>query len=84
MVMRKSRLPHNPRKGSYKVPNKFQRRHYQAIADVLVQMRQDANEELFTESIITTLEDALVQTFTRDNPRFKPTLFLAASRKPVS
>lgn len=55
---------------------KFQRRHYQAIADMLSGEVHRAN--LFERTELDLLVDKFSRLFEQDNPRFKPSTFRQA------
>lgn len=55
---------------------KFQKRHYEAIADVIADARLTANGASAADKI----EAGLATLFAKDNPRFKPQRFYRACR----
>ncbi len=48
----------------------FQRRHYQAVADVLATANVTAQSNLFATGLIHELRDRFADMFQADNPRF--------------
>lgn len=57
--------------------SKFQRRHYQAIAEVLI-LSVNSQAHLFAELSARELIDRFADLFSRDNPRFDKDRFLSA------
>jgi hypothetical protein len=60
------------------MPSKFQRRHYQAIADTLKIIWDSNDRTLFTPVEVSKMAEALAKVFTADNPRFKRDTFMRA------
>jgi hypothetical protein len=58
----------------------FQRRHYVAIAHLIADLRSDAldRSDLYLLETVETFQARLIETFARDNARFKPKTFAAA------
>jgi hypothetical protein len=59
---------------------KFQKRHYEAIAEVISAMRLDAQEsqDLIASVAAGALTERSVKLFAEDNPKFKPGVFRRA------
>jgi hypothetical protein len=55
---------------------KFQRRHYQAIAEILADSVSES-DHLFTREDLARVVNRLVVVFRADNPSFDPDRFLA-------
>lgn len=68
------------------MPTMFQRRHYQAVADVLADARAKANSETdlfalqFSRSLLDTLTVEFSNIFATDNPRFSKERFAEAAK----
>jgi hypothetical protein len=58
----------------------FQRRHYQAVADLLKDV-QSANphEDIFIATLVLELVDRFADMFAADNPRFSRSRFVDAA-----
>jgi hypothetical protein len=61
----------------------FQRRHYQAVAEILSNAGRDANRtgDLFAVSIVENIIERFEDMFKADNPRFSVSRFSDAARK---
>ena len=57
---------------------KFQRRHYQVIADVLAFRLSVLDASLFTHAEFVKMADTLADAFAADNDRFDRAKFLTA------
>ncbi len=57
---------------------KFQRRHYQAIADVLAFSLAASDRTMFTSDELSKVAETLAKAFAVDNPNFDRTRFIAA------
>jgi hypothetical protein len=58
--------------------SKFQRRHYQAIADVLAFSLASADRTMFTSDELGKVAETLAKAFKVDNPRFDKARFIVA------
>ena len=66
--------------------SKFQRRHYEAIAEVLAEIRRGIPLDLFLQTQYQATVDRFIHTFEQDNPRFREDQFRQATegRPPVT
>lgn len=58
---------------------KFQRRHYSDIAAVIARARARAKFNDCAVEVVGDLEQDLIDLFRADNPKFKPSRFIAAA-----
>ena len=58
---------------------KFQRRHYQAIAEVIARARARAQHNDSPAEVVADLEQEFVDLFRADNGRFSASRFIAAA-----
>ena len=60
---------------------KFTRKHYTAIAGLLSGLHCDAIDggDMFLLETVRIMRERMTETFSRDNPAFKPDRFIAAS-----
>lgn len=59
--------------------SKFERRHYEAIAEVLRGVRADISDNMSPALVLGKVEAELVRTFSRDNGSFQPERFRKAA-----
>jgi hypothetical protein len=59
----------------------FQRRHYQAVADILSTANAQATQDLFAVGLLHSLRDSFADTFEHDNDRFDRARFETACAK---
>lgn len=57
--------------------SRFQRRHYETIAEILSQMYTECRD-MFERATVDAIRDRFVITFTADNPSFSPSRFRSA------
>ena len=60
------------------MPSKFQRRHYEAIAEVIRTTASSTQTALFSSDELLRLAYKLADSFAQDNPAFDRDRFLAA------